>query len=455
MMSVREAASAVRGELSGQDVRFTGVSTDSRTTRPGDLFVALVGENFDAHDFIGEAKRKGAIAAMVSRDLPSGRGEDIPLIRVDDTRLGLGKLAAYWRGLFDIPVVAVTGSNGKTTVKEMIASILRHAAVDGPGELDSILVTEGNLNNDIGMPLMLLRLREWHRFAVLEMGMNHACEISYLTGLAKPDIAVITNAGVAHLLGLGSVEAIARAKGEIFEGLDSSGIAVINADDEHAPLWRELADGRRRLEFGLQDTADVSARYEPGSFGARVTLILPDGTQETELHVPGVHNVRNALAAAAVASAMGIGKAGIALGLNQFAGVNGRMQKKYGLHGATLIDDTYNANPESVRAAIDVLASAGGTTILVLGDMGELGDSADSLHERIGTESREAGIDKLFALGELSRHSAASFGPDARHYETMEELLPAVLELLAPDVTLLVKGSRFMKMERLVKSVEL
>jgi UDP-N-acetylmuramoyl-tripeptide--D-alanyl-D-alanine ligase len=456
-MSVREAASAVQGEPSGHDVRFTGVSTDSRTTKPGDLFVALAGEKFDAHDFIDGAKRKGAIAAMVSRGLPSPwAGEDIPLIRVGDTRLGLGKLAAYWRGLFDIPVVAVTGSNGKTTVKEMIASILRHAAAGGPGgELDSILVTEGNLNNDIGMPLMLLRLREWHRFAVLEMGMNHACEISYLTRLAKPHIAVITNAGVAHLLGLGSVEAVARAKGEIFEGLDSSGIAVINADDEYAPLWRELADGRSRLEYGLQDTADVSARYELGWFGARVTLILPDGRQETELHVPGVHNVRNALAAAAVASAMGIDKAGIAFGLHQFAGVNGRMQKKYGLRGATLIDDTYNANPESVRAAIDVLASAGGTKILVLGDMGELGDSAASLHERIGTESREAGIDKLFALGELSRHSAASFGPGARHYETMEELVPGVLELLAPDVTLLVKGSRFMKMERLVKSIEL
>lgn len=458
MMSACKAAVAVQGDLLGEDAYFTGVSTDTRTVGPGDLFVALIGERFDAHDFIAEAKNKGAVAAMVCHEFAARpRDAGIPLIRVKDTRLGLGDLAAHWRGLFNIPVVAVTGSNGKTTVKEMIASILRHAAcaarqADGH---NPVLVTEGNLNNDIGMPLMLLRLRDWHRYAVMEMGMNHTGEISYLTRLAKPGVAVITNAGVAHLQGLGSVEAVARAKGEIFEGLGPLGTAVINADDGYAPLWRELADGRSIVEFGLEGAEKASACYELGTFGARVALALPDGSQEVELRVPGVHNVRNALAAAAVASILGIGKAEIAFGLSQFGGVKGRMQKKYAVHGATLIDDTYNANPDSVRAAIDVLASAGGKKIFVLGDMGELGDRAASLHERLGTESRSAGIDNLFALGELSSHSVAAFGPGARHYKTMEELVSGVLEVLAPDVTLLIKGSRFMKMERLVKSIEL
>jgi UDP-N-acetylmuramoyl-tripeptide--D-alanyl-D-alanine ligase len=457
MMSVWEAAAAVQGDYAGRDFRFTGVSTDSRSAGPGDLFVALVGERFDAHNFIGEAKNRGAAAALVSCEFsPERAGTDLPLIRVKDTRHGLGKLAAHWRTRFSLPVAAVTGSNGKTTVKEMIAAILRHA-IGGEKQADtpdSILVTEGNLNNDIGMPLMLLRLREWHHHAVVEMGMNHPGEISYLTRLAKPDIAVITNAGVAHLEGLGSIEAVARAKGEIFEGLNLAGIAVINADDEYAALWRALAGDRSRIEFGLRAGADVTARYELDFFGARLMMNLPDGIEETELRVPGVHNVRNALAAAAVASAMGIGKAEIACGLNQFGGVKGRMQKKRALHGATLIDDTYNANPESVRAAIDVLAIAPGKKIFVLGDMGELGDGAATLHERIGAESRSAGIDKLFALGELSRYSVASFGRGARHCASMEELIPEVAALLAPGVTLLVKGSRFMKMERLVKSVE-
>jgi len=366
MMSVREAAAAVQGDYAGPDFRFTGVSTDSRSVGPGDLFVALVGERFDAHDFIDEAKNRGAAAALVSREFSRERADTgIPLIRVKDTRHGLGKLAAHWRTRFSLPVIAVTGSNGKTTVKEMIAAILRHAIggekqPDGR-DRDSILVTEGNLNNDVGMPLMLLRLREWHCQAVMEMGMNHPGEISYLTRLAKPDIAVITNAGIAHLEGLGSVEAVARAKGEIFEGLNVAGIAVINADDEHAAMWRALAGDRSRIEFGLRTSADgVTARYELDFFGARLIMTLPDGIEETELRVPGVHNVRNALAAAAVATAMGICKTDIARGLNQFGGVKGRMQKKPALHGATLIDDTYNANPESVRAAIDVLAGAPG-----------------------------------------------------------------------------------------------
>ncbi len=457
MMSVQDAARAVQGELSGENAYFTGVSTDSRTAGHGDLFIALVGDKFDGHDFIAEVKARGAAAAMVCHEFPAGLPKaGIPLIRVENTRLGLGKLAGYWRGQFDIPVVAVTGSNGKTTVKEMIACILRYAASTAAqaGGPDKVLATEGNLNNDIGVPLMLLRLRERHRYAVIEMGMNHAGEISYLTRLTRPDVALITNAGIAHVEDLSSVEAVARAKGEIFEGLHPYGTAVINADDPHASLWRKLAGDRRIMEFGFEDAPDVSARYQLDFFSARVSLVLPGGTQDVVLQVPGEHNVRNALAAAAASVALGAGLEAIASGLGEFNGVKGRMQKKRGLHGATLIDDSYNANPESVRAALSVLAKAGGKKILILGDMGELGHGARAFHERIGEETRAAGIDKLFTLGELSAYTAATFGPGARHFERMEELQSEVQGLLAPDVTLLIKGSRFMRMERVIKSIE-
>lgn len=457
MMSVQEAARAVKGEWSGENAYFTGVSTDSRTVGRGDLFIALIGDKFDGHNFIAEVKAKGAAAAMVCHEFPAKVPEAaIPLIRVKNTRLGLGQLAAYWRGQFNIPLVAVTGSNGKTTVKEMIACILRHAAgtTAQAGGPDKVLATEGNLNNDIGVPLMLLRMRERHCYAVIEMGMNHAGEISYLTRLTKPDVALITNAGMAHIEDLASLEAVACAKGEIFEGLHSRGTAVINADDSHAPLWRKLAGNRSIVEFGFEGTPDVSARYRLDFFSARMTLVLPDGVQDVVLQVPGEHNVRNALAAAAASVAMGVRLNAITSGLSEFNGVKGRMQKKRGLHGATVIDDSYNANPESVRAALSVLAKAGGKKILILGDMGELGHSARAFHERIGVETRGAGVDKLFTLGELSAYTTASFGPGARHFERMEELLPAVQELLAPDVTLLIKGSRFMKMEQVVKSIE-
>ena len=459
MMTVREAAQALHGEWRGQDTRFTAVNTDSRTVGGGDLFVALIGEKFDGHDFIAEVKKKGAAAAMVSRKSGAeSQASGIPLILVEDTRLGLGQLAAHWRSSFSIPVVAVTGSNGKTTVKEMIASILRQAAAggaDGSGGLDRVLATEGNLNNDIGMPLMLLRLRKRHVYAVIEMGMNHAGEIAYLTRLAKPGVALITNAGAAHVEGLGSVQAVACAKGEIFEGLDQHGIAVINADDPNAPLWRKLAGSREVVDFGFGGEPKVSARYRLDFLCSGLTLILPGGMEEMELQVPGEHNIRNALAAAAVAVAINIDTKAITSGLREFCGVKGRLQKKRALHDAILIDDSYNANPESVRAALAVLAKAPGKKILVLGDMGELGDNAQDLHERIGEEARLAGIDELFALGELSAYAVAKFGLGARHFDKIEELLAEIRSRLAADVTFLIKGSRFMQMERVVKHIEL
>lgn len=462
MMTVQEAARVLQAEWVGEDAYFTGISTDSRTVTRGDLFVALQGPSFDGHDFVVQVRDKGAAGAMVHRDSEAEAGKPgIPLMLVENTRLGLGQLAAYWRGRFSIPVVAVTGSNGKTTVKEMIASILQrvtepaekvNATMNGSNQ---VLATEGNLNNDIGVPLMLLRLRETHRYAVIEMGMNHSGEITYLTRLARPDVALITNAGEAHVEGVGSLEAVARAKGEIFEGLAPQGIAVINADDLYAPLWRNLAGDREVIDFGLKREPRVSARCRPGSSGNRMTLLLPDGAEDVELQVPGEHNVRNALAAAAAAVGMGIGAKAIASGLSAFRGVKGRMQQKRGLHGATLIDDSYNANPDSVRAALAVLAKAEGQKILVLGDMGELGEWTRDFHERIGEEARIAGIDRLVALGEQSAYTAKKFGRGGRHFKEIEELLAEIESLLGPGVTLLVKGSRFMQMERVVKRFEL
>ncbi len=459
-MRIQEAAHALHTDWCGSDVLFTGVSTDSRTLKQGDLFIALSGEKFDGCKFIANAEKKGAVAAMVKQEAGNlDLVSRIPLVKVKDTRLGLGQLAAYWRERFSMPLVGITGSNGKTTVKEMVASICRRAAacnrMDETGVLSQVLATEGNLNNEIGVPQMLLRLRETHRYAVIEMGMNHTGEISYLTQMAKPNVAVITNAGAAHIEGLGSVEAVARAKGEIFEGLDQQGTAVINADDAYAPLWRQFAGNRRLVDFGLGKYAQVSAVFQASPTGSIITLKLPDGNEDVALQVSGEHNVLNALAAAAVAIGIGINKQDIAAGLESFKGVPGRMQRKNGLHSATLIDDSYNANPESVRAALAVLSAATGKKILVLGDMGELGKCSIELHRSIGKAARLAGLDRLLTLGELSAYAATEFGEGALHFKHIDELLIVAEKLLAADVTLLVKGSRFMQMERVVKQFEI
>lgn len=459
MMTVQEAASILQAEWNGLDALIKGVSTDSRTLAAGDLFVALTGEKFDGSRFVQSAKLKGAVAAMIplvtaNADLP----QDFPLIRVTDTRLGLGRLAAQWRNRFVMPVIGVTGSNGKTTTKEMIAAILRKATAAEftllAGQNEGVLATEGNLNNDIGVPQMLLRMRHHHRYAVIEMGMNHVGEIAYLTKLTRPDVAVITNAGSAHIEGLGSIAAVAQAKGEIFSGLGPQGIAVINADDPYAGLWRELAGDCQIIDFGLQEPAQVRAQFQTGLEDNQIQFHLPGGTVELKLHALGKHNIYNALAAAAATYAIGITNASIAAGLESFRGVQGRLQKKCGLHHALLIDDTYNANPDSVRAALAVLAAAKGKKILVLGDMGELGHSAIDLHRTIGRDARNAGLDQLLTLGELSAYAAEEFGKGARHFESIDELLGVTENLLAEDVTLLVKGSRFMHMERVVKQLE-
>jgi UDP-N-acetylmuramoyl-tripeptide--D-alanyl-D-alanine ligase len=443
MLRLSEAAQAVNGRVIGADVAFEAVSSDSRAIQPGDLFVALRGERLDGHDFVADCLQRGAAAAMV--DTAWQAGAPAPLLAVEDTRIALGTLASFWRGKFDIPIAAVTGSNGKTTVKEMLAAILRANCRE-----DAVLATQGNLNNDIGLPLTLFKLRTTHRYAVIEMGMNHPGEISYLTRLAKPTVALVNNALQAHLEGLGSVEAVAHAKGEIFEGLASDGMAIVNADDPFAPLWKQLAAPRKIMTFGLHVGADVSADYRLEDDGSAIALKTPNGTAALRLPVSGVHNVRNALAASAAALAMGAPLDAVVAGLQAYGGVKGRLQRKPGKQGATIIDDTYNANPASMRAAIDVLAACRGQRVLVLGDMGELGADAVGLHREIGAYAKAAGLDTLLVLGDLSREMAAGFGNGAQHFVTPENLAGALVQQLSADTTVLVKGSRFMRMERVV-----
>lgn len=450
MMQLSDAASVLDAHVDGVDVRFTGVSTDTRTLKAGDLFIALHGEHFDGHRFLAQAQAAGASSAMVEEAYANAQPR-LPLLVVKDTRRALGGLAAHWRSRFALPLVALTGSNGKTTVKEMLAAILREAVPSGAAE-ESVLATRGNLNNDIGLPLTLLELKSEHRYAVIEMGMNHTGEISYLAKLARPDVALVNNAGRAHIEFLGSEEAIARAKGEIFEGLGADGTAVINADDRYAPLWRELAAKNRRIEFGLDQPATVTATYRSRALESEIVVKMPRGEAAATLRAPGVHNVRNALAAAAAATALDVPVAAISAGLERFAGIKGRLQMKRGLHGSTLIDDTYNANPESMRAAIEVLAQTAARKLLVLGDMGELGHEAPQLHAELGAIAKKSRIDRMFTLGEHSAETTKAFGAGARHFTRIEDLLAEIENALAPDVTVLVKGSRFMKMERVVNA---
>ena len=445
MMRLSDAAAMLGVPFSGADADVLRISTDSRTIQPGDLFFALRGDKFDGGAYAARALQQGAVGVV----LDDRQAPDLSFaLRVADTRLALGMLAAAWRQRFRLPVIGITGSNGKTTVKEMLAAILRIEA----GADNAVLATEGNLNNDIGLPLMLLRLRESHRYAVLEMGMNHTGEIDYLTRLARPDIAVVINALTAHIGFLGSVENIARAKGEIFNGLAETGIAIFNADDAHAHLWREQNAQRPIIDFGLDPSAKVHATFTPTAFGSRLSVALPSGHCEIDLQVPGLHNVMNALAAAATACALDVCHRSIVAGLSGFTGVKGRLQRKPALHGSTFIDDTYNANPDSVKAALAVLAQQPGKKLLVLGDMGELGEDAAAMHAQIGLAARAAGVDRLLALGELSRETVGAFGAGAMHFERIQELLAELENALTPDTTVLVKGSRFMQMERVVNS---
>ncbi len=441
-MMLSEIAQAVNGRMLGADVEVLSVGSDSRHITKNQLFVGIKGERFDGNTYAFEAIKQGAAAALVS----DANTKANPAVVVQDTRLALGKLAKHWRNKFKLSLVAVTGSNGKTTVKEMIAAIL---AVTNK----NILATQGNLNNDIGMPMTLLKIRQAHTYAVVEMGMNHEGEIRYLTNLAQPNVAVVSNAGTAHIGEVGSREAIARAKGEIFEGLSNDGIAIINADDDFAEYWKSLNKNRKVITFGLNKIADVSATYQTSGNLTQVTLKTPDGEIQFDLHVLGIHNIYNALAASAVAVVLGISNEDIAKGLAGFGAVKGRLNWLQGMNGTVVIDDTYNANPDSMKAAIDVLASQTHTQIFVMGDMAELGAGAAQMHAEIGSYAKQKGINKLFAFGELSLQATTAFGANAQHFTSLEVLVANLKPLMQKSVTILVKGSRLMQMEHVVNQI--
>ena len=447
-MDIASAAAVMSGRLLGDNVTFTGVSTDSRALVAGELFVALRGDVFDGHDFVACVRDLGAVAAVVDAEAVENlQNVDLPLIVVADTRLALGALAAGWRARFNLPVIAVTGSNGKTTSKEMIASILKAAFGD------AVLATQGNFNNDIGMPLTLLKLNSGHRAAIIEMGMNHPGEIGYLTRIAQPTVALVTNAQRAHLAGMGTIESIAAEKGSVFLGLDASGVAVFNADDQWATLWRNQTTGRSVLCFALERTADVMGRYLAHGLENRLIIAAQEDEIEVSLALPGAHNARNALGAATAALAAGVPLSAVRDGLNAFRGIKGRLQRRPGLNGAILLDDTYNANPDSVRAGIDVLAATVGKKILVLGDMGEIGDMTGQFHDEVGGYAKSQGIDRLLALGESSVLAAHNFGVGGQHFKKIEELIDVLSQELTSETTALIKGSRFMRMERVANAV--
>ena len=432
------AATAVQGVLHGDDRTFTGAAMDSRKIATHELFIALPGTRVDGHDYLAVARERGAAAALVERKI----ADPLPQIVVADARLALGRLAAWWRTHYTCPVIGLTGSNGKTTVKELLAAILDRCG--------ATLATQGNLNNDIGLPLTLLRLRSSHRYAVIEMGANHPGEIAYLTRITQPDVALINNAGPAHLEGFGSVEGVARAKGEIFSGLAPKGVAVINADDVYAAVWENSAAARRIVRFGLNPGAEVSAQWQGDAGGSRLHVRTPVGSAHATLHLPGQHNVLNALAATAAALALNVKLPDIVLGLESARGAPGRMQTKAGRNNACIIDDTYNANPASVQAALDVLAACRGRRVLVLGDLAELGDDTVVLHRNIGAAAATAGIDALYTVGALSVHAADAFNAEHRHFANQEALMANLIPLLALGTTVLVKGSRSAHMERVV-----
>ena len=446
-LRLSQAAEMIHGRHIGADARFDGVSTDSRSIQPGALFVALRGPSFDGHDYIGAAHERGAVGAMVCRRPKL----DLPLLQVDDTRLGLGRLAAAWRRRFGNTLVAITGSNGKTTVKELLASIL--------GERGEVLATSGNLNNDIGVPLTLLRL-QGEPYAVIEMGANHRGEIGYLSDLARPDLVLLNNVGAAHLEGFGSLEGVARAKGEIIGGLGPDGLVVLNADDPWAGLWRRLAGERRVIGFGSSPQAElrvrpeeVQIRWDDQGFRCVFEVQTPDLVLDLELALGGFHNVMNALAATSAALALGTDPAQVRAGLARVRPVKGRLQTRFGPAGLRVIDDSYNANPDSVGAAIELLASAPGERWLVLGDLAELGREAESLHRRLGERARAAGIDRLFTLGTASRAASQGFGPGGVHCNELPRLLDTLQHELNGPACLLVKGSRAARMERVADAL--
>lgn len=448
MLQLSELAQMVDGRLQGTDCRFDGVSSDTRTLQQGDLFVALQGPNFDGHDYLHIAQSRGAAAALLAREA----GGQLPAVVVDDTLQGLGRLGHGWRLRCPAHVVAITGSNGKTTLKEMIAAIL---AERGP-----VLATRGNLNNDIGVPLTLTRLRD-EPFAVIEMGANHAGEIDYLSRLTQPDVAVLNNAGRAHLEGFGSIEGVARAKAEILNGLQPGGVFVFNADDVFAPLWRDLSNAFEQRTFGVTCPADVASAVDSyeivwrgGRFDVRFPVICEQGEVEFSLQLAGEHNRMNALAAVAAALASGADLDDAQRALARLAPVAGRLCPQIGINDMRLIDDSYNANPDSVIAALRVLACAPGRRTLVLGDLAELGDDAVQLHRQLGERAAGFGIDRLLTVGQLSAHAGNAFDGAHRHFDGRDELADFLQCDVSEEDSVLIKGSRSARMDEVVRRLQ-
>lgn len=448
-MRLSELAEITGGELRGDDPELGTVSIDTRTLKPGDLYVAIRGARFDGNEFVAGAAEAGACAAVVER---FSDGCDLPQLKVPDGRLALGRLGSAWRQRWPGRVVGITGSNGKTTVKEMVAAVLGVAA---PAHK-----TQGNLNNDFGVPLTLLQLRPEHRFAAIEMGANHLGEIAYVGGLAVPDVAIIANAGAAHLEGFGSLEGVARGKGELIGALPAGGVAVLNADDRFFDFWCGLAGDRTVMSFGFSEAASIRADPESiamrlGEAGFRTSfdLVYKGERFSMALALAGRHNVTNALAAAGAALILGLDMEQIRTGLARIAPVPGRLEPVRGLRGSLLINDAYNANPTSFGAALEVLTSLPGESWVALGAFGELGDTSSELHAGIGRQARSLGVKRLFTIGPNADQAAEAFGDGATHFETQEELIEDLGAGLSADVSILVKGSRSQKMDRVVEAL--
>lgn len=443
MMNLSQAAQILHAQLTGPDTDFSGISTDTRSLKPGQLYIALRGEKFDGHHFLSQAATLGAVAAVVSQDVDV----NIPTIRVANTRHALAELARYHRQQFNMPVIAVTGSCGKTTTRALLASIFSQA-----GE---ILASIGSFNNDIGVPITLLQLNSSHQYAIIEMGANHAGEIAFLTHLVRPTVAIITNAAQAHLEGFGDLDGVACAKGEIFQGLSPDGVAIINADDGYADFWRSLAGSRKIITFGINHAADVSASHIQYDSNGRTNFTLQVGKESCQIHLPliGAHNIYNALAAAAAGRALNLPVAAIQTGLNTAKPEKRRLIEQHTPEGALIIDDSYNANPLSMRAAIELLSRRAGKRILVIGDMRELGEKARQYHQEIGIEAKSAGIEQLFCFGDLTHHAAQAFGKQAYFFADQTQLIQALKPELHQQVTVLVKGSKSMQMDKVVAAL--
>jgi UDP-N-acetylmuramoyl-tripeptide--D-alanyl-D-alanine ligase len=436
-MGFNQAADLLKCTPLQSDISFTGITPDSRQVAPGMLFAALPGQSFDGHDYIQQALDRGAVAALVSRSVTT----DLPLLKVADVQAALGVLAGHWRGECPAKVVGITGSNGKTTVKEMIASILRQ---DG-----KVLATRGNFNNELGLPLTIFQLDKSHDYAVLEMGASKQGDIAYLSAIARPQVGVITNIGPAHLEGFISIEGVARAKGELYAALPPDGVAVMNAAEPWVALWKEINKAGKIIYFNGDGEGVIQAFQAAG----HVTVNTPAGEFPLQLPLPGLHNLTNALAATAVCLALDIPLAHIRGGLETVSPVPGRLSLKRVSAGWTVIDDTYNANPASLYAALQVLANENGESWLVMGDMKELGTDSRKMHAELGDAARSLGVKRLFALGEASAAAADAFGDMAEHFDSREDLIEALRSELRPGVACLVKGSRSMGMEHVVAAI--